>query len=124
MQGNCFCAAGRSGSACLRNRVHLSPITWLCSMKGALCNIILPDALTTEGFPRGPQRSATHAKPEGLHATLEGSASVRLTRRCLCAGQLNGGNNVLNPYVNGNVNASSVAQQLVTGATAAGQLAR
>ena len=40
------------------------------------------------------------------------------------AGQLNGGNNVLNPYVNGNVNASSVAQQLVSGASAAGQLAR
>ncbi len=40
-----------------------------------------------------------------------------------CAGQLNGGNNVLNPYVSGNVNATSVAQQLVSGVGAAGQLA-
>ncbi len=40
------------------------------------------------------------------------------------AGQLNGGNNVLNPYVNSNVSATSVAQQLVNGATAASQLAR
>jgi hypothetical protein len=40
------------------------------------------------------------------------------------AGKLNGGNNVLNPYVNGNVNASNVAQQLVQGATVARQLAR
>ncbi len=47
-----------------------------------------------------------------------------LTAFCPDAGQLNGGNNVLNPYVNSNVNASSVAQQLVSGATAAGQLAR
>ena len=40
------------------------------------------------------------------------------------AGQLNGGNNLLNPYVNNNVSATSVAQQLVNGATAASQLAR
>ncbi|EIE23575.1 hypothetical protein COCSUDRAFT_65992 [Coccomyxa subellipsoidea C-169] len=38
-------------------------------------------------------------------------------------GKLNGGNNPLNPYVNSNVNASSVAAQLFQGASAAGQLA-
>ncbi|CAL8472073.1 g11615 [Coccomyxa elongata] len=38
-------------------------------------------------------------------------------------GKLNGGNNPLNPYVNGNVNASSVAAQLFQGASAAGALA-
>ncbi len=47
-----------------------------------------------------------------------------LRGRVLCAGKLNGGNNPLNPYVNGNVNASSVAAQLFQGASAAGALAR
>lgn len=40
------------------------------------------------------------------------------------AGKLNGGNNPLNPYVNSNVNASTVAAQLFQGASAATQLAR
>ena len=40
------------------------------------------------------------------------------------AGKLNGGNNPLNPYVNGDVNASNVAQQLVQAGTAATGLAR
>ena len=40
------------------------------------------------------------------------------------AGKLNGGNNPLNPYVNGDVNASDVAQQLVQAGTAATGLAR
>ena len=59
-----------------------------------------------------------------VQAHLHVMQLLGLTAFCLDAGQLNGGNNVLNPYVNSNVNASSVAQQLVSGATAAGQLAR
>lgn len=71
----------------------------------------------------------------GLADTQAGGGLLKI-QSCLCcplmmsiaalsalAGQLNGGNNLLNPYVNGNVNASSVAQQLVSGASAAGQLA-
>lgn len=51
-------------------------------------------------------------------------ATTCILKMLPCAGKLNGGNNPLNPYVNSNVNASSVAAQLFQGAAAAGQLAR